>query len=440
MATSQEFGLFGATPEQLAQMRDEQLRAEAMRYGQMDANQRNSAAMYEAGARMVAPVMGMLGYKHQPTEQARQRQEIASQFDINTPEGLVQAAQAFTQAGMPNEARIAVERARQLQVEQSRLAKEAADTKRLEAIAERNLKLAEEAGKPKPNYKLTKVGVPGKPNMTQSVLIDLNDPTAAPIDVGAPQQMGKAGRRAGSGASAGTGSAVTGTGGTTGAVPPPKTKNGIADLSSFTPNTAGMTPAQRGKFIQQYRGAVSSLGATDDNLADVAGQVELILNHKGAPYATGFIMGSPLVPTARESARDYIAQVETLKGKLTKLAKDAISESGKIGSMQVQEWQIILNQLLNADRQMGTDDFNNSIRNALSDVTRSRNTKYKNVYSTYGLPADTPVPPVNPAKKVNRWTTAGSEPKAPVAPVTRKPQTQPVKPNQYNFKPISGAN
>jgi phage tail tube protein FII len=95
MATGIVEGLFGVTPEMYQQQQANRAFSEAAQFAQLSPFQQAGAGiMYGAGQ----ATRGLLGVEDPMLNLYRNRQQIARQFDVNTPEGLTQYAQALRSA------------------------------------------------------------------------------------------------------------------------------------------------------------------------------------------------------------------------------------------------------------------------------------------------------------------------------------------------------
>lgn len=99
MAENIVSGLFGISPEQLASQQRTTDEEKARTFAQMDPFERSNYQNYLWGAQIGRGVGGMLGMKDPQVQQAEQQKQIQSQIDHSTPEGLMQGAQLFNQAG-----------------------------------------------------------------------------------------------------------------------------------------------------------------------------------------------------------------------------------------------------------------------------------------------------------------------------------------------------
>lgn len=111
MADSIVGGLFGADPAVLQAQQQQADLQNAAAYAQMTPMQRATASTYQGAAGLGRAVGGMLGMQDPMLAKATMAKQLASQFNITTPEGLQQYAQALAQNGAPDLAQIAIQRA-----------------------------------------------------------------------------------------------------------------------------------------------------------------------------------------------------------------------------------------------------------------------------------------------------------------------------------------
>lgn len=96
MATGIVEGLFGITPEAYQQQQADKAFSEAAQFAQLTPFQQAGAGiMYGAGQ----AARGLLGIEDPQLALIRNRQSLARQFDVNSPEGLTQFAKALQQVG-----------------------------------------------------------------------------------------------------------------------------------------------------------------------------------------------------------------------------------------------------------------------------------------------------------------------------------------------------
>lgn len=137
MATT---GLFGSSPYELQQGRQAQLAAAADAYGKTNPNDpygfdRARSGLYMAGNQLGGGIAGLLGAQDPEMKKAADLQAILQQFDMTTPQGLMQAGQAAQAKGYGNEAMQAFAKAREMQKAEADILYKGAQTKKEEAAA-----------------------------------------------------------------------------------------------------------------------------------------------------------------------------------------------------------------------------------------------------------------------------------------------------------------
>ena len=99
MATDIVQGLFGITPESYQQQRDAAAYQRAAAFGQMDPMQSARTSIFYGANQLGNVAAGMLGAEDPQMRLISQRNALAQQFDVSTPEGLAQYGKALQQAG-----------------------------------------------------------------------------------------------------------------------------------------------------------------------------------------------------------------------------------------------------------------------------------------------------------------------------------------------------
>jgi len=99
MATDIVGSLFGVTPELYQEQRDLMRQKQAMEFAQLDPRAQATYAFGRAGQQAGQALGGLMGVEDPQMRLISQRNALAKQFDVNTPEGLVKYGQALQQAG-----------------------------------------------------------------------------------------------------------------------------------------------------------------------------------------------------------------------------------------------------------------------------------------------------------------------------------------------------
>lgn len=92
-------GLFGMTPEQYEMNLRKQEQATGVQLAQLTPFQQAQAGLYSSGAQLGRGLGGLMGAEDPQLKIISTRNALASQFDINTPQGLAMYGQALQQAG-----------------------------------------------------------------------------------------------------------------------------------------------------------------------------------------------------------------------------------------------------------------------------------------------------------------------------------------------------
>lgn len=99
MATDIVGSLFGVTPELYQEQRDLMRQKQAMEFAQLDPRAQATYAFGRAGQQAGQALGGLMGVEDPQMRLISQRNALAKQFDVSTPEGLAQYGQALQQAG-----------------------------------------------------------------------------------------------------------------------------------------------------------------------------------------------------------------------------------------------------------------------------------------------------------------------------------------------------
>ena len=99
MATDIVGSLFGVSPEMYQEDRNRQGLKDAIAMAQLDPMQYANAAIQAGAGRAAGGFAGLMGVEDPQMRLISQRNALAQQFDVSTPEGLAQYASALQQAG-----------------------------------------------------------------------------------------------------------------------------------------------------------------------------------------------------------------------------------------------------------------------------------------------------------------------------------------------------
>lgn len=101
MAENIVSSMFGLTPPQVQQQQQSQERDLSIQYAQMTPFERANSSMYQAGSQLTGAGLGLMGMQDPQMQAAKQAESLQKQIDHSTPEGLMQGAAMFNQAGNP---------------------------------------------------------------------------------------------------------------------------------------------------------------------------------------------------------------------------------------------------------------------------------------------------------------------------------------------------
>jgi hypothetical protein len=120
MATDIVGSLFGVSPEMYQEDRNRQGLKDAIAMAQLDPMQYANAAIQAGAGRAAGGFAGLMGVEDPQMRLISQRNALAQQFDVSTPEGLAQYGQALQQAGDTQGALGAIGISRQMTQEMAR--------------------------------------------------------------------------------------------------------------------------------------------------------------------------------------------------------------------------------------------------------------------------------------------------------------------------------
>ena len=120
MATDIVGSLFGVSPEMYQEDRNRQGMRDAIAMAQLDPMQYANAAIQAGAGRAAGGFAGLMGVEDPQMRLISQRNALAQQFDVSTPEGLAQYGQALQQVGDTQGALGAIGISRQMTQEMAR--------------------------------------------------------------------------------------------------------------------------------------------------------------------------------------------------------------------------------------------------------------------------------------------------------------------------------
>lgn len=167
MAESIVQSLFGLTPQAIRRQEMADSDAAALQFAQLNPFQRANMQLYQAGGDLARAGAGLIGLQNPQEAMAQQQQQIQSQIDHSTPEGLLRGAELFNRAGNTRMAFMYQQAAAARQGQIQEVAKN-------RAAEIKNLAEAEKALRANPNLEKIVEGIPNMPGMKREVLIDKN--------------------------------------------------------------------------------------------------------------------------------------------------------------------------------------------------------------------------------------------------------------------------
>jgi len=145
MATDIVGSLFGVSPEMYQEERNRQGLKDAIAMAQLDPMQMGRANIMAGAGRAAGGFAGLMGVEDPQMRLISQRNALAKQFDVSTPEGLAQYGQALQQAGDTQGALGAISIGRQMTQEMARTGQlQAAQRASLATAAKTELSIEQE--------------------------------------------------------------------------------------------------------------------------------------------------------------------------------------------------------------------------------------------------------------------------------------------------------
>ena len=145
MATDIVGSLFGVTPELYQQQRDLAEQRQAMAFAQQDPRTQATYGLYRAGQQVGGALGGLMGVEDPQMRLISQRNALAKQFDVSTPDGLAQYGRALQQVGDTQGALEAISIGRQMTQEMALTGqRQAAERSSLATAAKTELSIEQE--------------------------------------------------------------------------------------------------------------------------------------------------------------------------------------------------------------------------------------------------------------------------------------------------------
>ena len=286
-------GLFGLTPYQVQQQQYQNNQNYAEKVAGMDGFEQAKFGIGQGAAGIAGGMAGMMGGVNVAQEQAARQQGVMQGADTSTPEGLMAVAKRFHESGMPQQAAMAVQAARQMAAEQQKMATERQKMATDASMEQKNLALADKALRDESNPFAKIDPKDYTPASVRAYMLSKN-----PADLRAIAKAGGAGAE------------------------------------------KPMTAQQRVKFENQMSDDYKSTEQVMQTMDNLQKSISDISSSKGLGARTGY---TGYLPAWSQGQEAKIAQnrIDTLKGKVTQMGKAMASMSGAIGPMAVQEWKIV---------------------------------------------------------------------------------------------------
>lgn len=334
-------GLFGIGPQQAYQQIQQQGAAQ-------DAQAFNSAggtpgqlmaqAYSGVGRNAVGLGAGLMGIEPTAVTAARQREQVMQGADTGTPEGLMAIAKRFNDAGMPQQAAMAVQAARQMQEELSKMANEEAKTKLAEVQATEI---------PKQRHEEAMARIQQAADAAKQRSLDFQLSVAQRRE--AAQQHNQLMRV-------------------------------LADNKS---QEKPMTEAQRYKFEKERSVDKQAIQGLDDALNNTKEALDAIANHPGLTRATGIIGMAPSIPGSDASKAANL--IEEFKNGVKMTGLNLVRQGGSIGMMTEREWPIVEGMVAQIDPKTGADQVKMQMRKVISkmeQIKKNAQAKHDELYGT----------------------------------------------------------
>lgn len=364
-------GMFGVTPQEVYQQQQQGINQSAMDIAKMDGFTAAKYAMGQVGGGLAAPVAGMLGMKNPQMDEAQQAQDIQSQIDHSTPDGLMQGAQLFNQAGNPRMAMMYQQAAQAMIAQNAELEKQQAQA----------------------NYYTSKANAPAavKAPPTRSYKQGDNEVTEEMQPDGTWKVIGTAPRYKGSTAAtpASKGTWIDSTRGRIRGQ-----ENTLTGEFKAYPNqndgTRG-TEAQRFKQSQQMGKDKIALKSMDTELANLKSAATALKDHKGLTGATGVQGKFPSIPGGDAAQAEVL--LEEFKAATKNAGLQLVRQGGSIGAMTEKEWPIVEAMVSNIDPKGGKKQVQDQIDKVIAKMEQVKNNTQANFDELYSEMPDESAPP-----------------------------------------------
>ena len=329
-------GLFGLTPTEVGQQQQALQAQQAQRYGAQDPMQAIREAQYSVGSSIGNAINQYTGSGTPAELEARKNQQIQTQIDTTTVEGLLNGARLFNQAGNPRMAYQYQQAAQQMKAEQSKAAYEAARTAKETA-------LSDQIPKDKKEIALAKIAQDANEakkrseDMNASIVQRSADAKRHDELMAVLQREGYANRMA----IAGMNNA---------------TKSSIANMPD---EPKPMTQAQAFKEKLAFGKSSAGIRSMETELTDAMNAANIIKNHKGLSGATGLSSYIPSYPGSEAKKAETL--IDEFKNQVKRTGLTLVRQGGGIGSMTEREWPIVEGMVANLNPAMGKEALQSQV-------------------------------------------------------------------------------
>lgn len=376
-----EQGLFGPSPWEIQQAQGRQQYSDAADFARMNATQRGVMGMYQAGGMLGGMGAEALGMKNVAVENARRTEQIMGEgdTDLGTSAGLFAKAKQFMDAGDRTTATKLLFKANEFKRQEAAaaLAQQKQDTLDAAQLSTSKLQAAqaEKALRDNPNLKEIEVGVAGKPDYRQKVIVDTHNSAITPVKVGDPYQIA-AGVRV---------DARGGGGGGSGTAPPKnltrearlgwELENGMIDQATYdAAMSASPGGVLRQKQVESANTARSSFDAVKRNIDQLYDAQSGSLKPAAQSLFGQYAQYRPEMSMSQESVDAKLALEGLTDQVMMANLSDAKARVGQsFGSMQVQEWDKFTQQLTSLKRGLSEKQAAESMKYVLNFIKTKGN-------------------------------------------------------------------
>ena len=374
-------GLFGPSPWEIQQAQQQAMVQNAAAYAQQSPLERAAAGMYQAGGMLGGMAAGALGGKNVAVEQAKRQEQImgSGDEDLGTSAGMAAKADQFRKAGDLRTATALTLKANEMKRQEAAAALAARKQETLDEAQLSTARLqkaqAEKALRENPNLKEIEVGVAGKPDYRQKVIVDTHNSAITPVKVGDPYQIA-AGVRV---------DARGGGGGGSGTAPPKnltrearlgwELENGMIDQATYdAAMSASPGGVLRQKQVAAADSAKSGFDAVERNVSRLYDTKTGALKPAAQSLFGQYAQHRPEISMSQESVDAKLA-LEGLTDQvmLANLADAKTRVGQSFGSMQMGEWDKFTQQLTSLKRGLSEDRAAEAMRDILKFIKDKRN-------------------------------------------------------------------